>query len=105
MKTALPAVTKAQSERMGLIVREIGCIACFLDTDTYHEGVIHHLLDTGRRISHDHTICLCEGLIDHHQGNDGIHRAKRKFRGKYGTDDELLALTNWLVKTVRENTT
>jgi hypothetical protein len=104
MKTALPAATKAQKRRWRIIKEELGCIACWIEHNKYVPACIHHLLDTGSRRGHDFTIGLCEQGADHHQGNDGIHRAKKAFRLKYGSDDELLDLTNTLVEIYEGNT-
>ena len=102
MKTALPNATVEQKERFRIIKEELGCIACWLDTGYYNPCNVHHLLDTGSRRGHDFTIGLCEfeepGAPNHHVGNDmSIHRTKREFTKKYGTDDELLDLTNALI--------
>jgi len=51
----------------------------------------HHLLSGGKRISHAHTIPLCDL---HHTGVEGIHTRKKWFREQFGTDDELLEITN-----------
>ena len=91
MKTALPSPTKDEARRMEIIASQVGCIACWIDHKVYTPCQIHHLLDTGRRRGHQYSIGLC---YNHHQGNGGIHRAKRAFRNQYGTDDDLLDLTN-----------
>lgn len=101
MKSSLPAPTKAQSKRMYIIKAEIGCIACDLLGNSGVWADAHHLLSGGRRISHDHTIPLCKL---HHNGKDGIHTRKRWFRETFGSDDELLAVTNKLLSIVEENT-
>ena len=100
MKTALKPVTKDQARRMQIIAMEIGCAACWVDTGLYVEPEIHHLLDTGRRRGHEYTIGLCH---PHHQGKDGIHRAKRAFRTRYGSDGELLQATNDRIAIVEGN--
>ena len=80
---------------MEIIKRDIGCIACYKDHGVFGTPAhAHHLLSGGRRISHLHTIGLCEL---HHVGADGIHTRKRWVRDTYGTDNELLALTNELL--------
>ena len=91
MKSALPAPTKAEARRFIAIKLDVGCIACWIEHEVYTPCEIHHLLDTGRRRGHSYSIGLCH---PHHQGADGIHRAKRAFRKAYGTDDELLEITN-----------
>ena len=100
MKTALPNPTKAESRRMEIIKSEIGCIASWIDGLPYTPCEIHHLMDTGRRRGHAFTIGLTP---DQHQGNNGIHKAKRSFREKYGTDDELLKMTNDLIAIFENN--
>ena len=102
MKSSLKNATAAESKRMDIIKRDIGCIACYIE---YHvletPASAHHLLSGGRRISHLHTIPLC---YDHHQGERGIHTRKRWVRDTYGTDNELLALTNELLAHNTANT-
>jgi hypothetical protein len=99
MKTRLKAMTKAERDRIGLIKSEIGCMACRqLDRDPTPCHA-HHMLDTGSRISHSHTYGLCEA---HHVGNDmSVHKTKRKFAERFGTDEELLAATNGLLEQLR----
>lgn len=84
MKSRLSNPTKAESRRMDIIKFEIGCLV--------HVGRpadAHHLLSSGRRISHLHVIPLCP---DCHTGKDSTHKRKRWFRETYGTDDELWKL-------------
>lgn len=104
MKTGLPPATKEQKERFRLLKEEIGCIACWLDTGRYNPANVHHLLDTGTRRGHSFTIPLCEGeFTNHHTGNTlSIHRTKKEFAKTYGTDDELLEMTNIILDKINE---
>ena len=84
-------------------ITELGCIACFLDGFPYTPGAVHHLLRGGRRIGHLHTICLCDP--GHHQGGQPVgkisrHPWKARFEERYGSEEQLLAMTraavgNW----------
>lgn len=94
MKSSLPAATKAQKRRFEIAAREIGCICC--RKQGWAEGVpaqMHHLHDpaTGKRRGHSETIPLCD---QHHWE---AHNMKRIFHDEFGSDDELLQLTNELV--------
>ena len=97
MKTALPVATKAEKRRFEIITQQIGCIACIQDGHPDTPAETHHLLDTGRRISHADTIPLCP---NHHAT---IHRKKRWFREQYGTDMALLGQTNGRVIVIESN--
>lgn len=94
MKSSLGNPTKAQSRRMEIIKTNVGCIVSYLEYGGYTPCEIHHLMDTGSRRGHEYTIGLTP---EHHQGNNGIHKAKKAFREDYGTDDFLLAETNFRV--------
>lgn len=93
MKSRRKPPTKAESRRMGIIKRDIGCIVTRLEQGVYAPCEIHHLLDTGSRRGHSFTIGL---TYEHHQGGNGTHRAKLAFRDAHGSDDYLLAATNRL---------
>jgi len=95
---SLPTATKAEKRRFEIISRDVGCIACYqLSGIMGTPGDCHHLLspDTGRRISHLHTIGLCKA--HHDKGPLSIHKAKFNFRRKFGSDKFLLEQTNDLV--------
>jgi hypothetical protein len=92
--------TKAEREWMVAITR-IGCIVCYLLGFPGTPGVVHHILKNGRRQSHRQTLCLCDP--GHHQGGDGVqkisrHPTKTRFEAAYGTELELLEMTERLVK-------
>lgn len=102
--------TKAQAARFRKL-KELGCVACRLDgTDRDSvEPDIHHMLSGNKRIGHMATVPLCKF---HHVGEayDGVpeswflenvgpswHRHRRAFRARYGSDAELIAITNELI--------
>jgi hypothetical protein len=93
-------VTNAEREWCEAIV-QIGCIACIVSTGIYGTpGAVHHLLSGGRRIGHLETICLCDP--GHHQRSPtdlkiSRHPFKARFEEAYGTEQELLSLTRFLV--------
>ena len=95
-------------------VKDMPCLACWINRERGHfdhchwwrTPDIHHLLSGGRRIGHDATIPLCPW---HHRSQPpvdgmGIEGAlvvygptlerQKAFRDYYGTDAELLALTD-----------
>lgn len=90
------APTVAEAERMARVVAW-GCVACRLDGNASRDTAIHHLLRGGVRIGHRYTIGLCD--IGHHQGGAPIglisrHPWKARFEAKYGSEIQLLALTD-----------
>lgn len=106
--SSLPKPTARQIRRWQKM-QEIGCIASLLDGVPGVPGEIHHLLSGGRRISHDHTVCLSPW---HHRGilPDGRKAAEymavhgpslahhpRLFRSAYGDEEELLAIQDALL--------
>lgn len=106
--------TKADLERFDLM-QQLGCAACsqyFRDS----QADVHHLLSGGRRRGHQFTIPLCPW---HHRGvpPDGfsigvaeatfgpsLARSPRKFRSKFGSDEELLEYVNSRIAILREAT-
>lgn len=113
-RKAKPANT-AQRRRWD-VMRELGCIACRANHVPMWrcsmEVEMHHLLSGGRRIGHDATIALCHW---HHQAKrfpsttsgyseqaklygPSLEREPRRFHEMYGSDAELLAAQNELIK-------
>ena len=102
--------TKAEAARFAKL-KALGCVACRLERippDTM-EPQIHHFLSGNKRIGHMATVPLCYW---HHNGlpYDGVptawflanvgpsfHKHTRQFRAKYGSDAELLAMTDELI--------
>ena len=103
MKSHLPPPTKAESRRMDIIKRDIGCIACKKYSEDYVPAHAHHLIspDTGNRISHLAVIPLCS--MHHDLPGGSVHRNKVWFREAFGSDEELLAETNRLVAAFEAN--
>lgn len=90
-------------------MQELGCVASLLDGVPGVPGDIHHLLSGGRRISHDHTVCLSPW---HHRGllpsgrkaeefaevhGPSLALAPNAFRRRYGDEEELLAIQDALL--------
>ncbi|MBT9493918.1 MAG: hypothetical protein IV107_16590 [Paucibacter sp.] len=83
-------------------ITAMGCIACIVDGHPETPGAVHHILSGGRRMGHMHTICLCDP--GHHQGGQQLgkvsrHPFKVRFEGQYGSESDLLDLTQQLVGT------
>lgn len=97
-----------------------GCVACYINETELgrtrasygRELEIHHLLSGGRRIGHSATVCLCHY---HHQGKRlpftdtgykdhaviygaSFGREPRRFREVYGSDTQLLARQNAMIR-------
>lgn len=103
--------TKAEFRRMARLT-ELGCVAC---AQNEHNMLlspveVHHLLDGGVRRGHAFTVGLCSW---HHRGvvfvrktvaemTDGLgpslYHDARSFHERYGSDEELLAYQNELLK-------
>lgn len=109
MRSGNKNITDAQRRRMDIITREVGCIPCRMQFGRYIEAECNHLLE-GYRLGHDSTVPECQW---HHQGialigidsramrhcfgpSRKLH--KKAFRKRYGTDAQLLALTNEYVE-------
>ena len=103
--------TKSQRERFRLF-QHIGCVACRKE-GRWNFADVHHLLSGNKRRGHDATIPLCPW---HHRGEPAVYvpvremetlagpslaRTSRKFRERYGTDDDLLSYTNKLLEGAR----
>ena len=95
---SLPAVTKSQSKIMHELVDKIGCAVClFVLRIEGSQGNVHHILEGGRRISHNAVIPLCHrhhqnGTINHpsrHSVN-GCHGGLSAFEDAYGDEWDLL---------------
>lgn len=81
---------------------DLGCIACYLDGNAGTPAEIHHAragTGMGRRSSSAAAIPLCpnhhRGLS--HPGTPSIHLSKRAFIDRYGTEDDLLRVTEDLL--------
>ena len=95
--------TKAERARFDAFQR-IGCVACHIEGLPVTFADVHHLLSGGRRRGHTHTIPLCPW---HHRGmttlisraaatiafGPSLANGSKAFHARYGSDAELLALT------------
>ena len=82
-------------------ITALGCIACHVDGHPDTPGAVHHILSGGRRMGHMHTICLCQP--GHHMdgqqaGKVSRHPFKARFEAQYGSESDLLDLTQQLVR-------
>jgi len=94
------APTVAEAAWMNAITA-LGCIACLTEGHPETPGAVHHILRGGQRLGHMFTICLCDP--GHHQngqqfGKVSRHPFKARFEAAYGTEMELLELTQQLVE-------
>lgn len=114
------AATKAQQRRF-TDLQMVGCIACRIeglaDDHRPEPADIHHITMGGRRLGHDYTIPLCPW---HHRGvgvaglsdsvleaskGPSLARSKRAFVARYGTEMQLLRMTNWHLERLRRAVT
>lgn len=92
--------TRVEAKWMDDICR-IGCIACRVMGRKDVPGMVHHMLSGSVRRGHTYTLCLC---FDHHHSgcyDDQIvsrHPWKTRFEKLYGSEIELLCLSQKLVK-------
>jgi len=103
--------TAAQAHRFALI-KEIGCICCWIKGVPRVPAEIHHLTVGGKhgqkRRGHDYTIGLCQW---HHRGvkpypgcqlsfglGPSYADEPRRFRADFGSDDELLDFQNQVIE-------
>lgn len=83
--------TAAEKQHMGRVAM-VPCVLC------KHLGLgdtpaeVHHIIESGRRVSHYITVALCP---EHHKGATGVHGLKeRGFEAMYKlTALDLLAMT------------
>lgn len=116
--------TKADNERIGIIVNEIGCLACNIQGWPGVPCQAHHELDDGgERFDDEHryTVGLC---VWHHEGESDVRitwkqagstalgmtrtfgpslaRNKRDFIARYGDRDQRLMVQDSLVRMVQD---
>lgn len=93
------ALTKADKAR-GVKLRDLGCIICLTRLGVNTPPALHHISGQSKPGCHQNTIPLCS---KHHQYKDNdnpprwISRhgdGKKAFQKAYGTEYELLILTN-----------
>jgi hypothetical protein len=82
--------------------RLVGCIACWMLGHPETPYDVQHLLSGGRRVSHLWTIPLCPAHHRNVEFSPSLHiasiaRNPRTFREVFGSDNDLLLLTNRLL--------
>jgi hypothetical protein len=99
-------MTKATKERFDAMAR-IGCIVCRVFHNERTDAHIHHLSGIkyrgmGMKADDEHTIPLCP---THHQYGSrfypSVHGQPKIFAERYGTQEELLEMTNKLIEAAR----
>ena len=87
--------TPNQKERRWLsAVAEYCCIVCRNEGKGVTPASPHHIVEGGKRLGHMHTIPLC--FLHHQEGGNhelwvSRHPHKAEFERRYGTEYELLA--------------
>jgi hypothetical protein len=94
-------VTKRDLHRFDQL-QQLGCIACRKAGSGYRAPDIHHILRSGRRVGHQHTLPLCP---EHHRYpsngtvvGPSLADGSKLFEAKWGKQIELLAEVNRLIK-------
>lgn len=84
------------------IYSRIGCVACYIDGINTPAVEWHHVRILGGQRKLCRILPLC---VTHHRlGAISLHRAKRSFREKYGSEEELLKLVDQRIVDIRKNT-
>lgn len=86
-------MTKAEKEWCDFLI-SYGCYICRLRNFGYIYPQVHHILKSGRRIDHLHTLPLCFSC--HESGVNTTefvsrHPWKREFERRYGPELDMLA--------------
>jgi hypothetical protein len=93
-------MTKADRFRL---LTDLGCIVCHKFYGVFSQCLIHHLTglkfrSIGKKASDDDTIGLC---YKHHAAGSyehpAIHTHPDEFERRYGTQEDLLKITNELI--------
>jgi hypothetical protein len=98
-------------------IKEIGCIACRKEGRLEVPCEVHHVLDGGRRMGHDHTVGLCPW---HHRGEAPLNMPatdevaffygpsmalhRRRFDKVYGSQSELVRIQDRFIAELEDNT-
>jgi hypothetical protein len=103
------SITAAQRERFAQI-KDGRCLACWIKGHVTIGCDAHHLLIGGRRRGHDYSVALCgwhhrmipfDGVTGPQMRNlygPSLMGGSKRFREAYGTDDELLALQERMIR-------
>jgi hypothetical protein len=95
LKTRQRPVSPAEKELWSLMVKIVGCVACFIDGNPNHYCSIHHIDGRTKPDCHKQVLPLCAG---HHQDGTGedktmiaVHPWVARFEARYGSQEDLLA--------------
>jgi hypothetical protein len=98
-------VTKSDLLRFDQLHR-LGCICCRKAGSGYRAPDVHHILEGGRRLSHQVTLPLCP---EHHRFpstgavvGPSLADGSKVFAAKWGTQMELLAEVNTLIASLEK---
>lgn len=97
--TDLPPLSEKERRERFNALSELGCAICGMPPQ------IHHLIGLrykgmGQKANDVYTIPLCER---HHTGQQGIHKiGKKQWEHNYGTQEELLEVTNLKVEMLKD---
>lgn len=96
--------SRADEERFAALV-DLGCVVCRLYLRIYTPPEIHHLYGKTRVGAHQQTIPLC--YRHHREGSDckaytSRHPHRARFEDRYGTEIELLEMTNTLLAKIAD---
>lgn len=102
MKSKKIPPTAAEREWMAAVA-QIGCIVCHLQNRGYVPCAVHHIVEGQRRLGHMFTIGLCDP--GHHQNSPdpeqiSRHPYRARFTAAYGSEYDLLKITQDIVKGV-----
>lgn len=100
-------MTAAERKARFDALSRIGCVVCRVFHGVHTQPQIHHLLGTkyraiGKKADDAHTIPLC---VWHHTGGhpdiDSAHGQPKAFAQLYGTQEELLEMTNKMIEAAK----
>jgi len=97
-------LTKADKLRFEHL-QQLGCVVCWLKFGLRSPAEIHHIRGKVRPDAHQLTIPLC--FRHHREGSDNDtwtsrHPWRAKFVERYGSEDELLEITNIMLAKMLE---
>lgn len=84
------------------IYSRVGCICCHIDGHGWVAPEWHHCRILGGKRVLTRVLPLCPRC--HRTGAMSLHRAKKSFREKYGSEEELLKLVDQRIAEIRSNT-
>ena len=92
--------TKAERDHMAAVAA-LGCIVCYLFHDVHTPASIHHIDGKTKEGAHFKVIPLCH--LHHNAKVDcdkytSRHDYKKRFEKRYGTEEELMKITNDMIE-------